>query len=114
MTPNCQVRHQPIRFATFINGRPALTKMVRIVTLLLVYGAILSTGVANAQERFALLIGNGAAYLVLDNVMELPFTSQPLVAFLTVLIAVIVTISLGLAGTLKSLSAKPARILRAG
>lgn len=63
---------------------------------------------------FALLIGNGAAYLVLDNVMELPFTAQPLVAFLTVLIAIVVTISLGLAGTLKSLSAKPARILRAG
>ncbi|MCV6545773.1 MAG: FtsX-like permease family protein [Cohaesibacter sp.] len=63
---------------------------------------------------FALLIGNGAAYLVLGQIMDLPFTAQPLVAILTVVIAILVTISLGLAGTLKSLSAKPARILRAG
>lgn len=63
---------------------------------------------------FALIIGHIAAYLVLDLVMELPFSMQPVLAFVTIILAIILTIALGLLGTWSSLSKKPARVLRAG
>ncbi|WP_316858289.1 FtsX-like permease family protein [uncultured Cohaesibacter sp.] len=63
---------------------------------------------------FALLIGHVSAYLVLTRVMQMPFAWQPGVSFLVVILAMMVTISLGLLGTWSSLSRKPAQILRNG
>nr|WP_321461542.1 FtsX-like permease family protein [uncultured Cohaesibacter sp.] len=63
---------------------------------------------------FALLIGHVAAYLVLTQVMDMPFSWQPLVSALVVLLAMLVTILLGLIGTWSSLNRKPAQILRNG
>nr|WP_321524172.1 FtsX-like permease family protein [uncultured Cohaesibacter sp.] len=63
---------------------------------------------------FALLIGHVAAYLVLTNVMDMPFSWQPLVSALVVVLAMLLTILLGLVGTWSSLNRKPAQILRNG
>ena len=63
---------------------------------------------------FALFIGHVAAYLVLTEVMDMPFSWQPLVSALVVILAMLVTILLGLVGTWSSLNRKPAQILRNG
>lgn len=63
---------------------------------------------------FALLIGHVAASLILVNVMDMPFAWQPAVSVLAVMLAMVLTILLGLIGTWQSLSRKPARILRNG
>ena len=63
---------------------------------------------------FALFIGHLAAYLVLTEVMSMPFVWQPMLSALVVMVAMVVTIVLGLAGTWSSLNRKPAQILRNG
>ncbi len=63
---------------------------------------------------FALLIGHVAAYLVLTEVMDMPFSWQPLVSAFVVLLAMLLTILLGLIGTWSSLNRKPAQVLRNG
>ena len=63
---------------------------------------------------FALVIGHVAAYLVLTEVMTIPFTWQPVASVFAVLLAMSLTIMLGLVGTWSSLNRKPAQILRNG
>ncbi|WP_373236779.1 ABC transporter permease [Cohaesibacter celericrescens] len=63
---------------------------------------------------FALFIGHVGAYLVLTEVMTMPFTWQPVASALAVLLAMVLTIFLGLVGTWSSLNRKPAQILRNG
>ncbi len=63
---------------------------------------------------FALGIGHGAAYLVLTQVMDMPFVWQPVAALVAVLLAMTATVVLGLIGTWSSLNKKPARVLRNG
>ena len=63
---------------------------------------------------FALGIGHVASYLVLTEVMDIPFAWQPGASVLAVLLAMVLTIVLGLLGTWNSLNRKPAQILRNG
>ena len=63
---------------------------------------------------FALGIGHISAYLVLTEVMMIPFAWQPVTSLLAVLLAMVLTILLGLIGTWTSLNRKPAQILRMG
>ncbi|WP_321336627.1 FtsX-like permease family protein [uncultured Cohaesibacter sp.] len=63
---------------------------------------------------FALIIGHVAAYLVLTEMMEMTFSWQPLVSAIVVVLAMLLTILLGLIGTWSSLNRKPAQILRNG
>ncbi|SNY90595.1 putative ABC transport system permease protein [Cohaesibacter sp. ES.047] len=63
---------------------------------------------------FALVIGHVAAFLVITEVMEMSFAWQPVASIVAVLVAMVVTIILGLLGTWSSLNRKPARILRTG
>ena len=63
---------------------------------------------------FALIIGHVAAYLVLTEMMEMTFAWQPLVSAIVVVLAMLMTILLGLIGTWSSLNRKPAQILRNG
>jgi putative ABC transport system permease protein len=58
-------------------------------------------------------LGLVAAYLVVTRVMEMPFTPQPGVLSATLVAALLAIIVLGLAGTAKTLSARPAAVLRA-
>jgi putative ABC transport system permease protein len=61
---------------------------------------------------FALLAGGVAAWYVIVRVMTLPASFQPEVAIMTVVIALVLTIGFGLAGTWRILGQKAAPILR--
>ncbi len=61
---------------------------------------------------FGVAAGSLAAWLVVTQVMTLPFAFLPVPAILTTLAAVAVTVGLGLLGTLKALGQKPAPVLR--
>ena len=61
---------------------------------------------------FALLAGGVAAWYVIVRVMTLPASFQPEVAMMTVIIALVLTIGFGLAGTWRILGQKAAPILR--
>lgn len=61
---------------------------------------------------FALLAGGLAAWYVIVRVMTLPASFQPEVAVMTVLIALILTVGFGLAGTWRILGQKAAPVLR--
>ena len=63
---------------------------------------------------FALIIGHVAAFLVITEVMDMTFAWQPVASLIAVLVAMVLTIVLGLLGTWSSLNRKPARVLRAG
>ena len=67
-------------------------------------------GVATAL--FALAAGTVAAWYVVTRVMELDFTVYPSVAATAVATALAVTLGLGLAGTWRILSVKPAPLLK--
>ncbi|MDB5558168.1 MAG: glycosyl transferase family 1 [Enterovirga sp.] len=71
------------------------------------YGAL---GLATAA--FGLLAGSAAAFFVITRVMKLPFSPGLETAGAWALIAVIVAVGLGLAGTWRVLGQKPARHLR--
>ncbi len=80
----------------------------RLLTIFtLEYGLL---GVATAV--FALAAGTGAAWYVVSQVMALEFTLMAGVAAGAVLIALAVTLGLGLAGTWRILSVKAAPVLR--
>lgn len=80
----------------------------RLLTIfLLEYGLL---GIATAV--FALAAGTGAAWYVVTQVMTLPFTAMAGVAASAALIALAVTLGLGLAGTWRILSVKAAPLLR--
>ncbi|WP_026379927.1 ABC transporter permease [Afifella pfennigii] len=71
------------------------------------YGLLgLATGI------FALLAGAGAAFFVVSGLMELDFTLFPWIAAAAAAVALLVTVGLGLAGTWRILSVRPAPFLR--
>jgi len=61
---------------------------------------------------FAVGAGSAAAFYVVGNLMELQFTLYPTIAVAAAVVALLVTLSLGLAGTWRILSAKPAPLLK--
>jgi len=65
-----------------------------------------------AAALFAVLAGSVAAWFVVAQVMDLDFAFRPGVAAGAILIALAVTIGLGLAGTWRILSVRPAPFLR--
>jgi putative ABC transport system permease protein len=67
-------------------------------------------GVATAV--FALLAGGAAAWFVVARIMTLPSSFLPEVALSTVIIALVLTVGIGLAGTWRVLGQKAAPVLR--
>jgi putative ABC transport system permease protein len=65
-----------------------------------------------ATAVFGVIAGSIAAYLVVTRLMTLSFVWEAGSAALVVLAALIVTVGLGLAGTLLALNQKPASVLR--
>ena len=65
-----------------------------------------------ATAVFAIGAGTGASWYVVTRVMELEFTLAPAIAAGAALIALAVTVGLGLAGTWRILSVKPAALLK--
>jgi putative ABC transport system permease protein len=65
-----------------------------------------------ATALFALAAGSAAAWYVVTEIMEMEFTVYPSVAATAAAVALAVTLGLGLAGTWRILSAKPARFLK--
>lgn len=83
------------------------TRRTLISAFILEYSLI---GLATAV--FALLAGTLGAWLVITKLMNLTFYPEPMVALLTVLLALILTIGMGLAGTWRILGQKAAPVLR--
>jgi putative ABC transport system permease protein len=71
------------------------------------YGAL---GVATAV--FGLIAGSLAGYMIVAQVMNIPFVLDLSGALLASVLAVLVTVGLGLVGTWRILSQKPAPYLR--
>lgn len=69
-------------------------------------------GLGIATAIVATAAGTAAAWGVVTQVMEIPFTFAPLAAFGAVAAALAVTLVVGLLGTLRALSAPPAQVLR--
>lgn len=65
-----------------------------------------------ATAIFALIAGGGIAWFVLSQIMKLPSSFLPDVAAMTLVIALVVTIGIGLAGTWRILGQKAAPVLR--
>lgn len=65
-----------------------------------------------ATAVFGIAAGTVASWLIAKELMEIDFVFMPSVAVATVLIAVLVTVSLGLAGAWRSLGVRPAQLLR--
>ncbi|QLF68694.1 ABC transporter permease [Peteryoungia desertarenae] len=65
-----------------------------------------------ATAVFALIAGGGIAWFVLSQIMNLPSNFLPDVAAMTLALALVVTIGVGLAGTWRILGQKAAPILR--
>jgi putative ABC transport system permease protein len=61
---------------------------------------------------FGVLSGSLAGWLIVTDLMHLRFTWLPLPALAAALVAVAVTVILGLVGTFTALGQKPASILR--
>jgi len=61
---------------------------------------------------FGVLSGTAASWLIVTELMRLPFSWQPGASLLATLAAVLVTVVLGLAGTFSALGQKPAPVLR--
>jgi putative ABC transport system permease protein len=61
---------------------------------------------------FGVFAGSVAAYLIVTRLMTLSFVWQAGSATIVVLAALLVTVGLGLAGTLLALNQKPASVLR--
>lgn len=65
-----------------------------------------------ATACFALIAGGGIAWFVLSQVMKLPSNFLPDVALATILLSLVTTIGIGLAGTWRILGQKAAPVLR--
>jgi len=65
-----------------------------------------------ATALFGVLSGSLAGWLIVADLMPLPFAWLPLPALAAALAAVVVTIALGLIGTFSALGQKPAPVLR--
>ena len=83
------------------------TRARLLTAFILEYGLL---GIATAV--FAVAAGTGAAWYVVSQVMTLQFTAMAGVAAGAALIALAVTLGLGLAGTWRILSVKAAPLLR--
>ena len=68
--------------------------------------------IAAVTALFGVLSGTAAGWLIVTELMRLPFTWQPGAALIATLAAVLVTVILGLAGTFSALGQKPAPVLR--
>ena len=68
--------------------------------------------IAAATAVFGVLSGTAASWLIVTELMRLPFSWQPGAALAATLAAVLVTVVLGLAGTFSALGQKPAPVLR--
>lgn len=68
--------------------------------------------IAAVTALFGILSGTAAGWLIVTELMRLPFTWQPAAALMATLAAVLVTVVLGLAGTFSALGQKPAPVLR--
>jgi putative ABC transport system permease protein len=67
---------------------------------------------AFATAAFGVLAGSLSAWAIVTELMNLPFVWLPLPALAASLVAVAVTVVLGLAGTARALGQKPAEVLR--
>ena len=65
-----------------------------------------------ATAMFGMISGSLAAWLIVAQLMHLPFTWLPWPALTATVAAVVVTVALGLAGTYMALGQKPAPVLR--
>jgi putative ABC transport system permease protein len=65
-----------------------------------------------ATAVFALLAGGAAAWFVIARIMNLPSVFLPDVALITLVLALVVTVGIGLAGTWRVLGQKAAPVLR--
>jgi putative ABC transport system permease protein len=65
-----------------------------------------------ATGLFGVAVGSTAGWLVVSELMTLPFAWMPAPAFAAALGALLITVSLGLAGTFRALGQKPAPVLR--
>lgn len=83
------------------------TRSMLIRTYVLEYGLL---GLSTAL--FATAAGGLSAWYVLDRIMKLPFTLSPGPVLTTLVIGLVITIGIGLAGTWAILGQKPAQHLR--
>jgi putative ABC transport system permease protein len=83
------------------------TRRTLMIAFVLEYALI---GLATAV--FALLAGGAAGWFVVATVMRLPAHFMPEVALVTVVLALVLTIGIGLAGTWRILGQKAAPVLR--
>ena len=83
------------------------TRRTLMIAFVLEYALI---GLATAV--FALLAGGAAGWFVVATVMRLPAHFMPEVALVTVVLALALTIGIGLAGTWRILGQKAAPVLR--
>jgi len=67
---------------------------------------------AAATAVFGVLAGSLSAYVIVTELMMLPFRFEPLPALAASAAAILVTVILGLAGTARALGQKPAPVLR--
>ena len=74
--------------------------------------AIEYTLLGTATALFGMLAGSLASWLIVGDLMHLPFAWQPAPALAAALGAVAVTVALGLIGTFAALGQKPASVLR--
>ena len=88
-------------------GGPAVRAGRLLSAFALEYGLL---GLATAL--FAVLAGAISAWYVVTRVMELAFSFQPAVALVGLVLALAVTLGIGLAGTWRILSVKPAGLLK--
>ena len=65
-----------------------------------------------ATAVFGVAAGSVAAWLIVTRLMTLGFEWQAGSAAVVVVVALVVTVGLGLAGTLMALNQKPASVLR--
>jgi putative ABC transport system permease protein len=65
-----------------------------------------------ATAVFALAAGGAAAWFVVSQIMGLPYLMLPSVAVSTLIIALVLTVGIGLAGTWRVLGQKAAPVLR--
>jgi len=65
-----------------------------------------------ATAVFGVISGSVAAWLIVTRLMTLSFVWQAGSAAVVVVVALLVTVGLGLAGTLLALNQKPAAVLR--
>lgn len=80
-------------------------------TLLAAY-ALEYVMLAAAAAVFSIFAGTLAGWFIVSDLMEIDFVFMPGAAATAVIVAIVVTVGLGLVGTWRALGEKPARVLR--